>query len=111
TASSSDNLDLSGSLTNPITGTVTLTAVKRILIRVVSPDGTKKLYVGPQAVANAFATPWGGAGATVYTVVYEEYDIKNSYGGWAVTAGTGDILGMSNPGRTDVTYAILVIGK
>lgn len=110
TATTADNLDLSGVLTNPVSGTVTLTAVKRVLIQIVSPDGTKSLRVGPQNVSNAWQGPWGGTGATVYETVYEEMDKKNQYSGWAVTAGTGDILGIYNPGATSVTYFIWIIG-
>lgn len=109
-ATTADNLDLSGVLVNPVSGTVTLTAVKRVLVQIVSPNGTKSLRVGPQNVSNAWQGPWGGTGATVYETVYESFDIKNQFGGWAVTAGTGDILGIYNPSLTSVTYFIWIIG-
>lgn len=109
-ATTADNLDLAGVLTN-LTGTITFSHIKRLLLRIVSPDGTKKLQVGPRNQANAWQGPWGGTGATVYEEVVEELDKKNQFGGWAVTAGSADVLGIYNPGATAVTYAIWIIGR
>jgi len=62
-------------------------------------------------VTNAFPGPWsGGSGATVYEDVYTVGRWTNPFTGWTVTAGTGDILGLYNPGATPITVHVLVIG-
>jgi hypothetical protein len=105
-----DDIDLAGGVSDYRGVTITFTAVKRLLIRIVEPDGTKVLRVGPQGVTNGWQGPWGGTGATVYEMVLEETDHRNSFGGWVVTAGTGDILRIHNPGVDPVTYAIWIVG-
>ena len=75
------------------------------------PDGINKLYVGPQGVANAFSTPWGGAGATVYEECYWSKQCRGPATGWVVTASTADLFQVKNPGGTDLTVLIAIAGK
>lgn len=106
-----DNLDLAGGLTNGLGQVLTFTKVKYLLLAINSPDGAKKLDLGPKGASNPFIGPWaGGSGATVYDEVYEVYENRNTFSGWTVTATTGDILGIYNPGATTVTYTIFIIG-
>jgi hypothetical protein len=109
-AGANDDLDLSGVLASPLTGaTLAFTGIKAIIISIYSPDGTKLLRVGPGSVSN----PWSGPikGTTPYIEVpYVLPLISPSAAGWSVTAGTGDILRITNPGATSVDYFIWIVG-
>lgn len=106
------DLDLSGALTNPLGQTIVFTGIKVLLVQLAaaSMDGTNKVRVGPAGVTNAWQGPWGGTGATVYHEVYEALYFATRYGAWAVTAGTADILRITNPGASSVTVDVLLIG-
>lgn len=111
-ATTADNLDLRGGTVSTKLGLILdFQTIKLIVIQIVSPDGTKSLRVGPQNVSNAFSSPWGGAGATVYETVFHSHTFAfDPYTGFAVTAGTGDVLGIYNPGAGSVTYNIFIAG-
>lgn len=108
-AGAADNLDLAGSLTDPFGNTLTFTGVKYIAIAMISDsvNGTNKLTVGNGT--NPFVGPWSAAGTT------DIYDAQEWYhpgaSGWAVTAGTGDVLKINNPGASSITYCILIAGN
>lgn len=110
-AGGTDNLDLAGSLTNDLGEAFVLTKVKLLLVSIVAPDGVKKLRVGPNNVANAFQGSFGGVGAGVYKEV-TQFDllIYEPVAGLTVTAGTGDLLVIANPGAGAVVYNILIAG-
>jgi hypothetical protein len=109
-ASASEDLDLAGALTDPLGAALTLTKVKLLLITA-DPGNANDVVVGG-AAANAFATPFGDA--------TDKLKIKPggilllvapNAGGYAVTAGTGDVLTVANGGAgSSVTYSITVIG-
>lgn len=109
TAGSADNLDLAGSLTDPFGATLTFTGIKYLVIALISAsnNGTNKLTVG-----NA-TNPWvGPMGATGTIDVYDALELYHpGASGWAVTAGTGDILKINNPGASPITYCILIAGN
>lgn len=109
TAGSNDDLDLAGSLTN-IFGTITFAAIKVIVIDIDAPDGTKSLRFGPQGVANAWQGMHGGVAAGNYITIHDTFYQVHSFAGWTVTAGTGDILRINNPGAGSVTYRIFLAG-
>lgn len=110
-AGANDDLDLAGSLNNDFDAALVFTAIKLLLVSIVAPDGVKKLRVGPQGVANAFPGKWGGVTALFYDEVYNFNAIINHpWAGYPVTAGTGDILRINNPGAGAVTYNILIAG-
>lgn len=107
-----DNLDLSGSLLDPLGNTINLTTVKLIVVAIDTPDGTKKLRVGPQAVANAWQGPFGGVTAPCYKEITNWDPICNEpVAGYPVVGGASDILGIYNPSAVSVTYRILIMGK
>lgn len=109
-ATTFDLLDLAGGLTDPTGATITMTALKLAYIALMTQDGTNALRIGPQAQANAGAFMWGGTGATVYHTTYSDWEDYRPITGWTVTAGTGDIFPIYNPGATSVDYAILLLG-
>jgi hypothetical protein len=110
-----DDLDLAGGLANELgdAGIIFL-AVKVLLIAIISPDGVKKLKVGPgaagAAVANAFVGPWANVASSFTTIDSFGMPINNPWGGYAVTPGTADVLRINNPGAGSVTYDILIAG-
>lgn len=107
-----DLLDLAGGLTDFKGAAITFTKIKRVLLVIIDPDGTKTLRIGPQNQSNPFIGPWsGGSGATVYNTVFRKFDQDQPYAGWTVTAGTGDILPIYNPGATSVTYLLWLLGE
>lgn len=107
-ATTADNIDLAGTLSGVLGGTVTALKVKWIVVAIDAPDGVKTLRVGPRNQANAWQGPWGGTGATVYQDVTHHLALFEPYAGWTVTAGTGDVLGVYNPSAVSVTYRIWV---
>lgn len=109
TAGSSDDFDLSGSaLLDKDGAAVVFTAVKEIIIAIVSPDGTKKLKLG-NATSNSFQGPLSSA-ATM-DVFYRERWSKEDAAGWSVTNSSNDIFRVNNPGASSVTYFIDILGK
>lgn len=109
-AGGNTDIDLAGGLTDFRGNTITFTAIKMLLLAISSPDGTKKLRVGPQGVSNAAQLWFGGVGATVYEEVFDAVCRWNTYAGWGVTAGTGDILRVNNPGAGAVSANLILIG-
>lgn len=110
TAGANDDLDLAGGLINPFGGTITFTAIKAFVLIIVSHDGTKSVRVGPQGVANAWQGWHGGVAAGNYNTVFEWFVNIHSYGGWSITAGTGDILRINNPGAGSLDYEVWILG-
>lgn len=108
-AGTADNLDLAGSLLDPFGNTLTFTGIKYIAIALVaaSANGTNKLTVGN--ATNPFVGPFSAAGTIDIFDSLELYHPGAS--GWTVTAGTGDILKINNPGAASVTYCILIAGN
>jgi len=105
-----DLIDLAGGLTDLDGAAITFTAIKRILVVMTAPDGTASLRIGPQNQSNPWAGPWGGTGATVYETIVWRKELLHPYAGWTVTAGTGDIFPIYNPGASSVTYCLWIMG-
>jgi hypothetical protein len=107
-----DLLDLAGgSLADPLGNALTFTAVKLVLVALETPNGTRVLRVGPQNQSNPWPGPWGGTGATVYkTVTHWDLVAYEPVAGFAVTAGTGDIVPIYNSTGASIDYAILIAG-
>lgn len=108
-ASATENLDLAGVLATAIGGTFTTTAVKGVVITALAAN-TNTVVVG-----GAASNTWTGlfVDATDKIAVRPGYTFVIAGGstGYAVTAGTGDILTIANGGAgTSVTYSIAIIG-
>jgi len=110
TASSTENLDLAGSLLDAFGNTLTFTKVKALIVTA-SAANTNDVLVGG-AASNAMATFFGDAtdvvkvkpGGTLLLMAPES-------AGYAVTASTGDLLKIANSSSgTSVTYTIIIIG-
>lgn len=109
-ASATEDLDLAGGVSDVFGNVLTFTKVKALVIKAAAGN-TNNVLVGG-ASSNGFITPFGGATHTVTvrpggTLVLIAPDAT----GYAVTAGTGDLLKIANSaGSTGVTYDITVIG-
>lgn len=110
TASSSEDLDLAGSLVDAIGQAVTFARVKAILIRPAAAN-TNNVIVGG-ASSNQFLTWVGGATHTVTVRPGGLFALcAPDATAYAVTAGTGDLLKIANSSSgTSVTYDIVILG-
>jgi len=107
-ASATENLDLAGVLTNAF-GTV-IAAAEVVAIYVKAADANTNSVVIGAAASTPFAGPLGATGT--YAVLPGEYFLAVSQKGWAVAAGTADLLKIANSSSgTPVTYDIVIIGR
>jgi hypothetical protein len=111
-AAADDNLGLNGGgLLSPVGDVIAFTKVKLILVAIEAPDGTKKLNVGPNGVANAAPLSFGGVAAGAYKVVTNwEVIALEPVAGYTITPATSFLLPIHNPGTGSVTYDVLVLG-
>lgn len=109
-ASGTDDLDLSGSLTNALGATATFARVRALYIEA-ALGNTNNVLVGG-AASNQFIN-WV-ADATDKVVVRPGGVLllaNRDATGYAVTASTGDILRIANSGSgTSVTYNVAILG-
>lgn len=110
TASSSENLDLAGSLTDAFGATITFARVKGLLVAA-SAGNTNNVLVGG-AASNGFVN-WVSDATDV--VVVRPGGVLALFApdatAYAVTAATGDLLKVANSGgTTSVIYDIVIIG-
>jgi hypothetical protein len=110
-ASSNDDLDLAGSLTNAFGATLTFTNVKAIIIKSDADNGDD-LEVGAEGSAD-FATFFGDASDKIIVPPGGMFCLTNpGADGFGVTATTGDILRIANTDSGgSATYEIIVIGE
>lgn len=108
-ASATENLDLAGSLTNAFGATITFTKIKAIAVKAAAGNtndvqvsrGSSNGFVGFLAASDGLVVRPGG----VFLLTAPDAN------GIAVTAGTGDILTITNSaGSTPVTYEIWILG-
>lgn len=108
-ASGNEDLDLSGTLENALGEAAVFAKVKAILVRAASGN-TNNVVIGP-AAANGFTGPFGAATDRVAIPPGGAFLVAAPSAGWAVTAGTGDLLNVANSGAgTAVEYDIIVVG-
>lgn len=109
TASSSENLDLAGSLTNAFGATVTFTKVK--LLYVFAATGNTNTVQVARGSSNGLVLFLAASDAIVLNPGDVFGYAASSGVGTAVTAGTGDILTITNGSSgTSVTYDIFIGG-
>lgn len=109
-ASTSEDLDLAGSLVSAFGKTITFTKIKAIIIAAASGN-TNDVQVGG-AAANQFIN-WVASATDIVNVAPGGLLclIAPDADGYAVTAGTGDLLKLANSGAgTGVTFDIILIG-
>lgn len=107
--SSTEDLDLAGGLTDALGNVLTFVKVKTILIKASSAN-TNNVTVSPAAV-NGFLGPFNAAADLISVSPNGMMLVQAPVAGWAVTAGTGDLLTIANSGAgTSVTYDIIIVG-
>lgn len=109
-ATTSENLDLSGALTNDLGATAIFAKVKVICVHLKTLTAGYTLSVGG-AASDAFINWVGDATDIIKVGAGGIFLIYNpDLAGYAVTASTGDILKVNNTNAASVTYDIIVIG-
>jgi hypothetical protein len=109
-ASSNEDLDLAAVLTDSYGVAITFARIRAVIVKAAAGN-TNNVVVGG-AASNAFVGPFGAATHTV-AIPPDGIFMAVAPGttGWAVTAGTGDLLRVANSGAgTSVTYDIFLIG-
>jgi len=107
--STSENLDLAGSLTDAYGTTLTFVKVKLIYVKAKSDNGGNIIVGG--AASNAFVGPFADSTDKVKVPAGGMYQVADAGTGWTVTAGTGDILKIENDdGSATGTYDIIIVG-
>jgi hypothetical protein len=108
-----EDLDLT-SLVHSIFGslvTYSFAKVKAILVINLSATAADVLRVGGAGAGVAFATPFNGSATAQVEVPAEGcLLLVHKKNGWTVTAGTGDILRIQNPGGSAISYRIAIVG-
>jgi hypothetical protein len=105
--SGTDNLDLSGSLTDSQGVAVVFTAIKAIVISAAAAN-VGNLTVG--AGTNPFLWAFGDASDVLVLKPGGVIALAVPNTGWPVSAGTADILKIVNGGVVDNVYSIAVVG-
>ena len=109
-ASSDEDLDLAGGLTDALGSTLTMVRVKAIIVTADSGN-TNNVEVGG-ASANQFINWVGDASDKIVVMPGGMFClVAPDATAYAVTAATGDLLNIANSGAgTGVTYSIIIIG-
>lgn len=106
--SATDTLDLAGSLTGLLGGTVTFARIKGLFVAAAASNVTNITVTRPatngvplmSAVSSGVPVKPGG--------IFSWYD--PSAAGVVVTAGTGDLIDFVNSGATTANYDVVIIG-
>jgi len=106
-ASSTENLDLAGALTDPLGATITCAKVKSLTF-VAAAGNTNSVVVGG-AGSNTFVGPFADATDKISIPPGGAITLTHPGAGWTVTASTGDILLVANSSSgSGVTYDVLI---
>jgi hypothetical protein len=108
--SANDDLDLSGSLVDPLGNVLAFTGIK--LIRIIAdPTNVNDVVVG-NAAATQFQGPFGAVAHTVKIGPGDEMTFtKRSAAGWPVVNAASDLFRIANGGAgTSVKYQIIIVG-
>jgi hypothetical protein len=110
-ASSNDDLDLAGGLTDALGQACTFAEIRGMIVRNRSTSGAVSIG-GTTAASNAWVAWVTGTAPAVVVPAGGTVILWVPTGtAWAVTAGTADILRIGNPGGAAVTYDIYLIGR
>ena len=110
-ASTSEDLDLSGVLTDAFGALIAFSKIKTLIVAA-SANNTNDVVIGGAATFQFIN--W--VGAVTDTIIIQPNGLfllhNPTAGGYAVTAGTGDLLKIANSaGGTSVVYDVIVIGE
>lgn len=103
-----ENLDLAGSLVDAFGQTITDAEVVAIFLRADPANTTDLTFFG--AASNAFNANLSGTTPKI-TLRPGDFTMLSSKSGWAVTAGTGDIILAANASGAAASYDVAIIGR
>lgn len=104
-----ENLDLAGVLVDALGNVLSLTKVKALVFFNLSTS-LDKITIGNHATA-AFLGPFGAAAHTVDVPIGGlAVFVAPTAAGWAVTAGTADMIKVLNGAGGSSTYQVVIIG-
>ena len=107
--SASEDLDFAGGLTDVFGATLTFVKVRYMYVKPASAN-TNQVVMGG-AASNQFVGPFGAATHTLSLAPGYPQEFFAPSTGWAVTAGTADLLKFLNGGAgTSVTYDLIIAG-
>lgn len=107
-ASATEDLDLAGSLVNPVGDTITFAKLKAIIV-IADEDNTNDVQVSRPATNGV---TWAAAASDKVSVGPGDVFVLTSRAGWTVTAGTADLITITNSaGTTGVTYKVILLGN
>lgn len=108
-ASATESLDLAGGVVDSFGVTVSFVDVKAILIKAAATN-TNDVVIGG-AGSNPFTGPFADASDKLRIPPGGVVCLVHPGAGWAVTAGTGDLLLIANSaGGSSVAYEIAIVG-
>ncbi len=108
-ASSTDSLDLAGSLTGPFGNSLTFARIKLLIVAAATGNTNNVNVTRP----SSNGVPWALAAGDGFPVVPGGLFLwyAPSAAGVAVTAGTGDLIDLVNSGAgSTVEYEIVIVG-
>jgi hypothetical protein len=108
-ASTNDDLDLAGVLVDGLGNTITFARIKAMIFSSAAANAQNFSIGG--AAANQFVN-WVGAATHTITMTPGGLFVLTAPGatGFAVTAGTGDLLRVANGAGVAITYDVILIG-
>lgn len=110
-ATTSEDIDLAGGISDQFGATVTFAKVRGLVIRNQTTAAGIILEVGG-AASNEWSAPFGAAGDKVKIGPDGSLALWNpSAAGFAVTGGSADTLKIYNSGSASSTYQIVIVGS
>lgn len=106
-SAASADIDLAGTLLNPLGAVITLASVKILRIKC-DPANTTNLIVG-NAASNGWVGPFGAATHTIAIKPGGVLLFADPVG-WPVTPTTADLLHLLNGGSATLNYELVIIG-
>lgn len=108
-ASANEDLDLAGVLSSALGGIITAGEIVAVYVEAAAGNTNNVNVTRP--ASNGFIGPFLAAGDGI-SVKPGEFALMASRSGWAVTAGTGDLINVANSSSgTGVTYDIVILGR
>lgn len=106
--STSENLDLAGSLTDAFGAALTFVKVRGIVIKAGAANNGDLIVGG--AASNGFVGPFADVSDKIKIPAGGVFVLTAPAAGWTVTAATGDLLKIDNSGAGAGTYDIVIFG-
>lgn len=108
-ASANEDLDLAGALADALGATIASAEI--VLIYIAAASGNTNNVNVSRPASNGFIGPFLAAGDGL-KIEPGMFTILASRNGWAVTAGTGDLINVANSAAgSSVSYDVVVIGR